>query len=68
MENVLELLDSDTEHYIDTTTTPPTLYYQPNATGMPSPSLDLAVPVLKTLLMVNASQQVCECVGVCVSE
>ena len=33
VENVLELLDNDNEHYVDLDTTPPTIYYQPNATS-----------------------------------
>ena len=53
VENVLELLDNENEHYIDTDTSPPTLYYQPNSTaqGNPPPAdLQFEVPVLKTLV------------------
>eukprot|EP01045_Picozoa_sp_COSAG04_P053145 COSAG04_NODE_23048_length_345_cov_0.500000_1_plen_45_part_10 len=35
VENVLELLDSANEHYIDTETR--TLYFQPNSTGTAPP-------------------------------
>ena len=47
VENVLELLDSANEHYIDTETR--TLYFQPNSTGTapPDASLELAVPTLR---------------------
>ena len=57
IENVLELLDAPNEHYIDTSTSPPTLYFQPNRTsGPPAADLEYAIPMLKTLLAVNASQ------------
>jgi hypothetical protein len=63
VENVLELLDAPNEHYIDTDTSPPTLYYQPNGTddgsagaGPPPATLAVAVPVLKALLVANATQ------------
>ena len=47
VENVLELLDSPHEHYIDPETR--TLYFQPNSTGTapPDASLELAVPTLR---------------------
>ena len=52
VENVLELLDSPMEHYVDTATTPPTLYFQPNSTSDPpdKASLEFDVPVLQTLV------------------
>ena len=57
VENVLELLDAPNEHFVDTDTTPPTLYYQGNSTtGAPSPSLVVSVPVLKALVVANATQ------------
>jgi hypothetical protein len=57
VENVLELLDSPNEHYVDLDTDPPTIYYQPNATsGSPPSDLGASVPRLKTLLAANASQ------------
>ena len=47
VENVLELLDSANEHYIDPESR--TLYFQPNSTGTapPDASLELAVPTLR---------------------
>ena len=52
VENVLELLDNVNEHFIDTTTTPPTLYYQPNSTTPSPPSGDLQfeVPIISILV------------------
>jgi hypothetical protein len=58
VENVLELLDAPNEHYVDRETNPPTLYYQGNSsTGPPSSDLVFSVPVLQTLLVVNATQE-----------
>lgn len=55
VENVLELLDSGGEHYIDLETK--TLYYQANSTTGPPPSdLNAEVPVLMALLVGNATQ------------
>ena len=49
VENVLELLDSPNEHYVDLATDPPTIYYQPNATMGPPPSdLGASVPAIRT--------------------
>jgi hypothetical protein len=56
VENVLELLDSNLEHYYDEETN--TLYYQPNATSTVAPAADLQIhaPVLQALVVANATQ------------
>jgi hypothetical protein len=51
VENVLELLDSPLEHYIDAQAAPPVLYFQPNSTSsQPEADLVFEVPVLQTLV------------------
>jgi hypothetical protein len=51
VENVLELLDSPLEHYIDAQAAPPVLYFQPNSTSsQPEADLVFEVPILQTLV------------------
>eukprot|EP00037_Helgoeca_nana_P024366 m.258539 g.258539 ORF g.258539 m.258539 type:complete len:924 (+) comp26623_c0_seq1:107-2878(+) len=55
VENVLELLDSPGEHFIDEKTN--TIYFAANSTSGPPPQdLELAVPALKIIVLVNATQ------------
>mmetsp|Transcript_6753 Transcript_6753/g.20057 ORF Transcript_6753/g.20057 Transcript_6753/m.20057 type:complete len:924 (-) Transcript_6753:1392-4163(-) len=56
VENVQELLDSAGEHYVDTTASPPVLYYALNGSAT-APDGDVAVPLLKILLRANTSQE-----------